>query len=60
MIKILVAGVIAALLAMTFMEKQVAVKGKLQNLPADTQQQLNDIIKKNEQVRKDKLKEMGL
>mgnify|MGYP000476109453 CR=1 FL=1 len=60
MIKILVAGVIAALLAMTFMEKQVTVKGKLKNLPADTQQQLNAIIKENEQVRDDKLKEMGL
>jgi len=60
MIKILIAGVIAALLAMTLMEKQVGQKGELKDLPKQTAAQLDAIIKKNEQARQEKLKEMGL
>ena len=60
MIKFLIAGVIAALLAMTFMEKQVGQKGELKDLPQQTAEQLDAIIKKNERLREEKLKEMGL
>ncbi len=60
MIKILIASVVAALLAMTFMEKQVALKGELKNLPEETQQQLNAIIQKNEEARKDALKDVNI
>ncbi len=64
MIRILIAGVIAGLLAMTLMEKrvdnQVSPKGDLKNLPADTAKQLDAIMEKNKQQKENALKSMGI
>ncbi len=60
MIRILIAGVIAALLAMTLMEKQQTKTADIKNLPAETQEQLNAIMQKNEEQKEKALKELGL
>ncbi len=60
MIRILIAGVIAAVLAMTMMEKQHTKEAKIINKVEETQQQLDDIFKKNQEKREDQLKDLGL
>ena len=60
MIRILIAGVIAAVLAMTMMEKQQTKDAVIINKVEETQQKIDDIFEKNKIERQAQLKNIGL
>ena len=60
MIRILIAGIIAAVLAMSMMEKQQSKDAKIINKVEETQQQLDDIFKKNQAVKEGQLQKLGM
>ncbi len=60
MIRILIAGIIAAVLAMTILKKQQTKDAKIINKVKETQQQLDDIFKRNQAEKEDQLQKLGM